>query len=79
MSKLANLRKIAKAHGDSAVKMRKKLSIDDIENQHLHIIQCDWSKAIVKDEEGKPVIDDNGTVLEKAYPVVVFAEYPEAY
>ena len=79
MSKLSKLRQIAQTHGDSAVKMGKKLSIEDIENKHLHIVKADWSKAIVKDADGKPVVDEDGTVMEKAYPIVVFAEFPDAY
>lgn len=79
MSKINELRKIAQTHGDSAVKMGQKLTIDDIQNEHLHIVRCDWSKAIVKDENGKPITDENGEAVEKAYPIVVFAEHPEAY
>lgn len=80
MSKLSRLREIAQAHGDSALKLGKQLSIGDIEGQELHIVRVDFSKAIVKDERGNNVVDaETGAVVEKSYPVVQFAEYPDSY
>lgn len=80
MSKLNALKNIAKQHGDSAVKLGRQLKLPEIEGKELHITRIDWSQAIVKDANGNPVVvEATGEVEVKRYPVVVFAEYPDAY
>lgn len=58
---------------------REKIEPDEIRNQELTLDEIGWYEADKKDDNGKPISDDNGEVIQETRVVAHFVEYPNNY